>query len=396
MLNKKELISAFQKLADEHLVPGKREDDKRRVYWIIIDDVRIENLNKFIKKHFIETERSAGWTFKQVTSNYIDAASYFTDHELSLMFYTCFSYKTVYYIQHKYKSLSIDYWDSKTKFNNYNYYNDTNYLAIDWDLDVMPATPNNYYIPQHFDITNADLWELIDHMDKALWKARSIYVKLYDYKEWILKSIEEYKNLINSVDDFKENVDNGFLWCSYWLLFLMLWSCISCFIFDRLSDISGRIWEISIYLLIICIILFAFSIIKWAITLFKNSDNYNFEKAKKFFKSKLLESWAFLEDCYFSHESDKRLLKMEEYNKQFHNGWEIIIENGNKFSMNKNNKDLPHYKDLRDAYKKAKAQIEEWWKVAWWRSVFYEYNDKLWWDYDINIAKEKFSWDDEL
>jgi hypothetical protein len=31
MLNKKELISAFQELADEHLIPGKREDDERRV-----------------------------------------------------------------------------------------------------------------------------------------------------------------------------------------------------------------------------------------------------------------------------------------------------------------------------------------------------------------------------
>jgi hypothetical protein len=32
MLNKKELISAFQKLADEHLIPGKREDYERPVY----------------------------------------------------------------------------------------------------------------------------------------------------------------------------------------------------------------------------------------------------------------------------------------------------------------------------------------------------------------------------
>ena len=59
MLNKQELITAFQEFVDNRLIPGKWENDKRRVYSIIIDDVRIENLNKFIKNHFTNTERSA-------------------------------------------------------------------------------------------------------------------------------------------------------------------------------------------------------------------------------------------------------------------------------------------------------------------------------------------------
>ena len=59
MLNKQELITAFQEFVDNRLIPGKWENDERRVYSIIIDDVRIENLNIFIKNHFTNTERSA-------------------------------------------------------------------------------------------------------------------------------------------------------------------------------------------------------------------------------------------------------------------------------------------------------------------------------------------------
>jgi hypothetical protein len=53
-------------------------------------------------------------------------------------------------------------------------------------------------------------------------------------------------------------------------------------------------------------------------------------------------------------------------------------------------------KQLSDTYNQIKEKLEEWWKATWWKSVYYEFYDKLWWDYDINIAKEKFSWDDEL
>lgn len=395
MLNKKELISAFQELADEHLIPGKREDDERRVYWIIIDDVRIENLNKFIKKHFIETERSAGWTFKQVTSNYIDASSYFTNHELSLMFYTCFSYKTVYYIQYKDKSTTIDYWDSKPKFNSYNINYDNKYLIIDGETqNIVPATPNNYYIPQHFDITNANLWEFESYMDKALWKARSIYVKLYDYKEWIWKSIKKYENTINNTESLKENKNKRF-WCTIiilWIL-LMLVELVVIYILneknmvdeDSLSKIFNYVifWSWGIIFLI------------WLIYNYHINKKDDFEKSKTAIKDKLLEVCDFLKDCYFSHRSDEKLAKLEEYKNNFNKGWNVMLKDNDKKLFVSKEK-MPCIKELWDTYGQIREELEEWWKVAWWRSVFYEYNDKLWWDYDINMAKEKFSWDDEL
>lgn len=441
MLNKQELITAFQEFVDNRLIPGKWENDERRVYSIIIDDVRIENLNIFIKNHFTNTERSAWWTFKQVTSNYIDAASYFDDHEISLMFYTCFSYRVVYQIQHRNKGISSSCYRSNPQFQSYWIDRDTKYLAFnsEWNK-IIPATPNNYYIPQHFDITATNLGGFEEPMDKTLKKARSIYTKLYNLN--ILNSIEEYKNLINSVDDFNEKEvkiprrRNVGITILSTILFVIVVGIISIiaqnnnniyeYYYEYYSshycpsyngygygyachqerDDSLRNWTFKV---ILCIL--GLGILKSRIDkkIYLNSEKYKFELLKKFFKKKLLEVCEFLLNCFYSSKNDELLSKLEEYENIFNKKHFTITEKikdktsgkteikNHEFSLKDEDiKKLPNFKKLEDAYKQIKENIEEWWKISWWKSINDEYNDKLWWDYDINSAKEKFADDEEL
>ncbi len=413
MLNKQELITAFQEFVDNRLIPGKWENDKRRVYSIIIDDVRIENLNKFIKNHFTNTERSAWWTFKQVTSNYVDAASYFDDHEISLMFYTCFSYRVVYQIQHKNWGISSDYFRSNSQIQSCWMYSDTKYLDFnsEWNK-IIPATPNNYYIPQHFDITATNLGGFEEPMDKTLKKARSIYTRLYNLN--IINSIEEYKNLINSIDDFREKevkcprFVKFFLFVFLWVgLFFIIWIIFAALL-SNLLDYIGLNDMIAWLAIIFSVIWFP---VIWYFVRKNKRSSYELglkhEQSKVKLKNELLKICDFLSTCFYSSKNDELLSKLEEYENIFneknitilhkeYDGWREKTETWNEKINFDKYVSLPVFKKLEDTYKHIKENIEEWWKISWWKSINDEYNDKLWWDYDINSAKEKFADDEEL
>lgn len=410
MLNKDEVISAFQEFADKYRKKGKDADIvyqwlignplvsnvKKGIdfceYWIIIDDVNIANLHKFIDSHFTKTDRSGWWTFKQVTDNYIAAASYFTDHEISLMFYTCFSYRTVCYIY--YKDWTYNYYFSKPEFEEYSTDTENHYLVADIEDWIYPAFPKNYFIPQHIDITKINLGNFEEPLEKTLWKARSIYSKLYDYEKSINESVEKFKKLI---DGFKSGIAKKprYFRDSWWIpLILSLLTFILTVSFSDqienskiLKQVYNTFWSqlISYFFFSIVWIIIALYIL-WVIikkimySFSSYKKNLKLEESKKLLKNKLLQLYDSLENFNSVNRNEENLERLNEYDKIFD---EYI-------------KDSSQIKELKDSYRNIKEKIEECWNFTKWKSLSDAYYQNLWIDYDINKALEKFSWDDEL